>query len=231
MPSGRKREFNETEVIDRATLRFATHGFGGSSLSDLEETMGIGRQSIYDAFGDKRTLYRRCLEQYRERIVQPLICAIRKESDPQRLADLVFGMVEGAIRSRPSPASLLIGALVEMEYIEPPLARVADDIFATLKRELTERFAAMVGTNPLPCGATPEGIAASLITTLIGLLASARGRETSEWLNAALAHARTCWAAGFSAHSRHPEGTRTEINSTWVTFGLGIDPRIPRETP
>ena len=52
----RPTEFDRTEVLDRATRLFWERGFGGTSISDLEAAMGIGRTSIYAAFGAKEDL-------------------------------------------------------------------------------------------------------------------------------------------------------------------------------
>jgi AcrR family transcriptional regulator len=52
----RVKEFNEEEALTRAVRIFWTRGFEGTSISDLEEGMGIKRQSLYNAFGNKQTL-------------------------------------------------------------------------------------------------------------------------------------------------------------------------------
>ncbi len=63
----RPRAFDETEVIERAVDVFWAKGFADTSIGDLEEALGMGRQSLYNAFGDKRTLFLRALELYTER--------------------------------------------------------------------------------------------------------------------------------------------------------------------
>jgi len=47
--------------------RFWADGFGGTSVRDLGEAMGLGQASVYNAFGDKRALFTRCLDQFRPR--------------------------------------------------------------------------------------------------------------------------------------------------------------------
>lgn len=53
----RDRSFCESEVLARATAVFAAHGFKGTSLAMLLEATGLGKQSLYNCFGDKRDLY------------------------------------------------------------------------------------------------------------------------------------------------------------------------------
>lgn len=43
---------------------FWSRGYGGTSISDLEQELGIGRKSLYDTFGDKRELFLRILDRY-----------------------------------------------------------------------------------------------------------------------------------------------------------------------
>jgi TetR/AcrR family transcriptional repressor of nem operon len=60
----RPKEFDRTEVLDRATRLFWERGFGGTSISDLEAAMGIGRTSIYAAFGAKEDLFMAAIDHY-----------------------------------------------------------------------------------------------------------------------------------------------------------------------
>ena len=60
----RGRSFDETAAIDAATERFWKHGYAATSVRDLGEAMGLGAASLYNAFGDKRALFERCLDQY-----------------------------------------------------------------------------------------------------------------------------------------------------------------------
>ena len=54
----RPREFVETTVLEAAMNCFWARGFEQTSVRDLAERMGITGASLYNAFGDKRSLYR-----------------------------------------------------------------------------------------------------------------------------------------------------------------------------
>jgi len=60
----RPREFDHDRVLDRATRLFWERGFGGTSISDLEAAMGIGRTSIYASFGAKEDLFMAAIDHY-----------------------------------------------------------------------------------------------------------------------------------------------------------------------
>ncbi|HLR05106.1 MAG TPA: TetR/AcrR family transcriptional regulator [Pyrinomonadaceae bacterium] len=62
----RQKEFNRDEVLHKAMEVFSTRGYEGASIQDLVKHMGINRQSIYDTFGDKHSLFLQALDRYRE---------------------------------------------------------------------------------------------------------------------------------------------------------------------
>jgi TetR/AcrR family transcriptional regulator, transcriptional repressor for nem operon len=60
----RPREFDEAMVLEAAMNCFWAQGFGQTSVRDLAERMGITGASLYNAFGDKRSLYRQAFVHY-----------------------------------------------------------------------------------------------------------------------------------------------------------------------
>lgn len=62
--TGRPRSFEYDEALDGAMQVFWRKGFDGASLNDLTAAMGIKPASLYQAFGNKRTLFRRALARY-----------------------------------------------------------------------------------------------------------------------------------------------------------------------
>jgi TetR/AcrR family transcriptional repressor of nem operon len=78
---GRPREFDVTEALERALFVFWRQGYGGTAIPDLEKAMGIGRTSIYSAFGDKEALFLAALDLYAERYMRPHLDALAVASD------------------------------------------------------------------------------------------------------------------------------------------------------
>lgn len=60
---GRRRTFNEAEVIDLAGTAFLRTGYEGTSVDDLVEATGLRRGSLYSAFESKRGLFLLALDQ------------------------------------------------------------------------------------------------------------------------------------------------------------------------
>ena len=64
MPSGRTRQFDADEALDRALEVFWARGYEGATLPELTKAMGINRPSLYAAFGNKEELFRKALDHY-----------------------------------------------------------------------------------------------------------------------------------------------------------------------
>ncbi|WP_134087972.1 TetR/AcrR family transcriptional regulator [Olivibacter sp. XZL3] len=62
----RTKDFDENEILKKAISIFWEKGYHATSLYDLIEGLGIGRSSIYHAFGDKHNLFMKALEQYQK---------------------------------------------------------------------------------------------------------------------------------------------------------------------
>ena len=74
----RPKTFDDDAVLDAALQLFWARGYDAVSVADLEAELGVGRQSLYNAFGDKRALFHRAVERYvrqggamRERTLRP----------------------------------------------------------------------------------------------------------------------------------------------------------------
>src|SRR5690348_2788038 len=64
MPSGRTRQFDVDEALDRALEVFWARGYEGATLPELTRAMGINRPSLYATFGNKEQLFRKAVRRY-----------------------------------------------------------------------------------------------------------------------------------------------------------------------
>lgn len=72
----RTREFDERQALVAAMLVFWEKGFEATSIQDLEDAMGLKRTSIYNAFGNKRQIFNRILQCYKESVMSALFVAM-----------------------------------------------------------------------------------------------------------------------------------------------------------
>jgi TetR/AcrR family transcriptional repressor of nem operon len=127
----RPREFDPDEVLERATQVFWAKGFENSSLDELCAATGLGRSSLYAAFGDKRRLYLSALARYEAGSVARIAVAL--ESGPARegLRRFFDGLIE-AIIAGPGRRGCFIGnCAAEMARLHPGAAA---RVRASLKR-------------------------------------------------------------------------------------------------
>src|SRR5580700_8309201 len=93
-PPGRPRAFDTDEALDQAMHLFWRKGFLGTSLSDLTEAMGINRPSLYAAFGNKESLFRKALEHYSKGPSAYLNDALREPNARAVVERLLRGVVD-----------------------------------------------------------------------------------------------------------------------------------------
>jgi AcrR family transcriptional regulator len=66
----RTKEFDRGEALARAMALFWRQGYATTSTDELVAAMGIGRQSLYDTFGDKQKLYFEALRSYHSQVTR-----------------------------------------------------------------------------------------------------------------------------------------------------------------
>src|SRR6266705_3823841 len=67
---GRPRAYQPEVALGKALDLFRKEGFAATSLDDLSAATGMNQPSLYGAFGDKRELYIKSYESYRDRARQ-----------------------------------------------------------------------------------------------------------------------------------------------------------------
>src|SRR3974390_1073225 len=120
MPSGRKRQFDVDEALDRALEVFWKRGYEGATLPELTSAMGINRPSLYAAFGNKEQLFRKALERYREGPVA-FVAEALKEPTARGVAEGLFRGVVRLLGDKHNPRGCMVvhGALACGEEAEP----------------------------------------------------------------------------------------------------------------
>lgn len=72
----RPREFDVDSALESVMRTFWAQGYEATSVDDLCASAGLGRSSLYAAFGDKRRLYLRALDHYEEKSAARLAAAL-----------------------------------------------------------------------------------------------------------------------------------------------------------
>src|SRR6202140_2280507 len=91
---GRPRAFDAEKALDRAMQVFWRKGYLGTSLSDLTDAMGINRPSLYAAFGNKKSLFRKVLDRYSKGPSVYLSEALREPTARAVVERVLHGVVD-----------------------------------------------------------------------------------------------------------------------------------------
>jgi len=178
----RPREFDRDTALQRAIDTFAMHGFEGTSTPMLLEAMNIGRQSLYDTFGDKRSLYLEALKRYSEESVGVTLSAMFASAsvlDGIEKALLNFAVDASSGNAR---ACLGIHAVTEFGTTATDVAAVTADVTARTLLAFESRIRDGIARGELAESLDPIEAAQFLLATLSGLKVAARGGASRQVL-------------------------------------------------
>lgn len=86
----RTKEFDEDQVLDKAVDLFWYKGYNGISAQEIVDGLGLSRSSLYDTYGDKRTLFIRALKRYRVRETGRMITLLDEAADVKKVIRNIF---------------------------------------------------------------------------------------------------------------------------------------------
>lgn len=91
----RPRDFDLNAVLDAAMTTFWDQGYADTSAQDLVDSTGLGRGSLYNAFGSKHGLFEAALRHYDERTTLPNAERLEDPSRPagERIRELLLSVV------------------------------------------------------------------------------------------------------------------------------------------
>src|SRR5262249_15065407 len=193
MPSGRTRQFDADEALDRALEVFWARGYEGATLPELTQAMGINRPSLYAAFGNKEELFRKALDHYRTGPLSFLAEAL-KEPTAREVVEAIFAGFVRMLRGRDKTRGCLIvsGALAcsgEAEAIRQELARMRQGLVTALRK----RFEQAVRESDLAEGTDCATLARYVATVAHGLAVQAASGATEKELRLVSAMAMRAW--------------------------------------
>jgi TetR/AcrR family transcriptional repressor of nem operon len=170
----RPREFDEDAVLDGALRTFWEKGYEGTSVEDLVQSTGLGRASLYGAFGDKEKLFLRALERYLAEAEQLSEIANDERKSAPEILDRMLRSRLGASCSRDSPKGCFL-LLVGTAGDGPPAARQA---LASSLQQLERLLASVIKRGQergeIHNRQEPIALARFLVVIMQGMSASAR---------------------------------------------------------
>jgi len=166
---GPERSFDENEVIDVALLAFWKHGYEGTSLTTVLDQVGIGRQSLYNAFESKQALYLAALRRYRAERIQGIIDILEGPGSPRARLDMVFDAVEAKASAGECAGCFVANAIVDF-------GRTNDEVLGEIERScalMTSAFARVLeearAAGEIPTTLVPDEVAPLCMTLVEGV--------------------------------------------------------------
>jgi AcrR family transcriptional regulator len=177
---GRPRDFDIEKALSRAMRVFWRKGYLGTSLSDLTVAMGINRPSLYAAFGNKESLFRKALDHYAKGPSSYLSEALRELTARAVVERLLHGVVDLLTDPRTPTTCLWVhGALSCGDH--PLREEFAAQRVAGLA-ELRTRFKRAVADGDLPPDSDVDTLARYVQTVNFGLTVQASTGATRKEL-------------------------------------------------
>ena len=166
---GRPREFCVDHALAQALRVFWTKGYEGASLTDLTEAMGITRPSLYAAFGNKESLFRKALDLY-EREKMAYIGQGLAEQTARKVAET---MLRGALENvagedEPHGCMRVIASVA----CGPAAQSLHDEIVQrteVFKQMMVDRFERAKKEGDLPAHIDALGLTGVLVAWLQGI--------------------------------------------------------------
>lgn len=164
----RSKEFDVNQVLRKAMELFWQQGYEKTSMQELVDYTGIHRRSIYDTFGDKRTLFLSALSHYEELITSKM----RKRVDSNLLVKQgireVFNTVIYSNLNLPK-GCLTVNAAVELSLIDEEIAAKIAGMFAKTEVLFYELLKHGQENGEISKSHDPEGLSLFLHNSLVGL--------------------------------------------------------------
>jgi len=170
----RTKEFDEAEVLDRAVELFHARGFAHTSFSDLVEALGISRQSLYDTYGDKHTLFQTALRRYMERAVSGVRRMLERPGPVRKvLADLFDALITGACDEDAS-GCFMVNSMVELTPHDADTRTLAQVYARKIEGLIASRLSVAQRDGELSRSKDPVILARFFFQTILGIGVASR---------------------------------------------------------
>lgn len=172
----RPKQFDVETAVEAAVEVFREHGYEGTSAQRLVDGMGIGRQSLYDTFGDKWGIYRAAVQHYSQNEVRTHAEMLASR---ERAIDGIRAMLDRVV-AEASRSCLGLSATVEFGCTKPELAKLREASSGTLNKAVKDTLARAQVQGDVAVDLNLDSLSTFVIATISSIRLAARagaGRE------------------------------------------------------
>jgi len=183
---GRPRAYEPNVALGKALDLFRTQGFAATSLDDLSEATGMNRPSLYGAFGDKRELYIKSYQRYREEARASMLDIFREDMPlRQRLERIFASALNIYLSGETGPRGCFTVVTAASEAVsDPDIRAMVLDGLSELDKAFASCFRRAKEKGELPGGADPVVLAQLASATVHSIAIRSRARVSRKDLEA-----------------------------------------------
>ncbi|ACM11520.1 transcriptional regulator, TetR family [Bacillus cereus Q1] len=131
---GRKISFNKEHALNKAMHLFWEKGYDATYISDLIETMGISRSTLYDSFGDKDALFKLVLEQYKNYGSQKRNLLFSDTNTKESLKSFFYQHIEKCYSDHIPKGCIITNSSLLIGQIDPSIEEILINDFNELEK-------------------------------------------------------------------------------------------------
>ena len=164
---------------------FWRKGYSATSIEDLVETLHMSRSSLYDTFGDKRTLFLEALKLYSRAVISRMSQAL--DESPSAIAGIqtIFdGFIADVGSDAGAMGCFMVNSVAELAPYDADVTEIAAAYTETMQRLLAEKLAHTASQNIVTTKQTPEQLAAYVFNMIQGLRILIKSGATREQVQA-----------------------------------------------
>jgi AcrR family transcriptional regulator len=183
---GRPRAYQPDVALGKALGLFRKEGFAATSLDDLSAATGMNRPSLYGAFGDKRELYIKSYQRYRDDARAAMADIFRGELPiRKRLQRIYAAALDIYLAGDSGPLGCFTVMTAASEAVaDPQIRAMVLDGFSELDKAFFNAFRRAKDKGELPAGADPAVLAQLASSTIHTLAIRSRARVPRKELEA-----------------------------------------------
>lgn len=170
----RTKEFDREVALDRAMHLFWRKGYEAASLQDLVEVMGIGRQSLYDTFGDKHALYLAALDRYGEVLGAHMMATLAEPGPVKPALRRIFDWLIEESLCDGRRGCFAVNATVERAACDAETAKRMEANFAGVEEQLRQALEQAQASGEIGAHHSSWALARYLFNAIQGLRVTAK---------------------------------------------------------
>jgi len=166
----RPKEFDVDTAVEAAVEVFREHGFEGTSAQMLVDAMKIGRQSLYDTFGDKWGVYLAAVRHYSQQEVRAHSEVLASR---ERGIDGIRAMLDRVV-AEAGRGCLGLGSTVEFGCTRQDLVKIREASGDVLARSLKSALVKARAQGDIAADLDFDQLVTFLMTTIASIRLAAR---------------------------------------------------------